>query len=228
MNFTSRHQWPACDPGRMRRTVCVLGALLVGCITFNGGELPKIELGEPLREPTAVVEILAGSVDRTINGSHAYAGKPDPVEMVRTSLDAATNIAHHWKLKKLIREVAEPRDRIDRAPTHTLRVMGTIDEQKDIGLESLSNTTLAIVPYENRVVASYDVILERISDGALWRVPVSNSVEVRWQVLYLVALPIGGPFWGWRSDADRALYLYSELLARGAFDGHVARRLVRE
>jgi len=192
-----------------------------GCLTTNGHELPKVTLGESTGKPTAVIALVNGGIEKTMNGSHTDLGANFNEGLVART--TTSMVARYWKIKKLIRDFDWP-GKLDEPATHRLTVSGTVDEAGSLSGAFITGLTFYIIP--STATMEYDLVvqLERLSDGATYTVDVKNSFELIQQIFLLPVTPLGSLVWGsYGAAADRALYLYSEFSKQGAFDGYEVR-----
>jgi hypothetical protein len=198
-------------------SVALVALLSTGCITFNGKELPRPAVSKR-NEPSAVVAVVVGDLNKTFNGKDNDLGAFNEGLAARTT---ATQITRYWKLKGLIKDFGFPGD-LDAPPDYRLTVGGTIDESGSITGAVLTGLTLYTLPSISRMTYDLDLQLDRLEGDevlASYETTAKNSYSL-WQWIVFVPTTIFGSLvWGsYSSNGDRSLYIYEQFRKQGAFD----------
>jgi hypothetical protein len=196
--------------------LALVAVLAAGCMTFDGRELPRVDMPEAMPEPP-MLWLQVGEVHLRRNG-RVGAALQASAAIGEAEL---TRLARHWQDAGLIRGSA-PACRADASARFQLSLSG-LQSEEEPGLGALlTGLSLFLIPARATVRYEWQFALTDLRSGSVYEVPVSRSMTTWVHLAFLPALP----FWAageQRARADQALYVYDELSRQGAWDSFVRR-----
>jgi hypothetical protein len=197
----------------MRITSFLLAVLVFcpGCMSFNGGELPRRELPDSGgAKPLIATDI--GEIKLLLNGKD---GMKPPMSAHGIGNRALTAVLARWKGAKLIEDYDPPGD-LDREADYRLQISGTQNEQGSMLGAFVTGLTLFLFPSSSTLEWHWTFELTNLNSDKTFSVLTKNSVTQWMHLMFLPGLPVSfvGAF-----NADKSLshYVYSEFERQGAW-----------
>lgn len=200
-----------------KRMLSALAAITVcgsGCMTFNGGELPRRSLpGGSSYVPVVSTEV--GEIALLHNNDPG--GMKPPMSAHGIGNRELTAVLSRWKGRKLIRDYGPP-GKLDDEPDYNLKITGRQNEQSSLFASFVTGFTMFLFPSSATVEGDWSFELTNKRTGESFVVPTKNSVTMWMHLIFLPGLPVF--FMGqYRADSDVSAYVYDEFVKQGAWRG---------
>ena len=186
--------------------------LSAGCMTFNGGGVPKVANRPP--EYASVVDLKVGNFAQTLNGAGTARGMWANNTM---AMQTANWICMYWKRSKLISEYG-PIGKLSKPPDYTLTISGSRDEQGSILGAVFTGLSLYLFPSSAVLTYDLELDLQNNQTGKSYHVHAKDSFFLWQHLIFLPVLPLQ-PVGCARMQRDMSAFIYSEFAKQGAFGG---------